>query len=386
MTTHERLVSICAVVNYVEHQFTRFKSLPTEVRRLIWKYAMPQGRILRHGDVRRCNRSLHKVTRQQFDRWNATKNTAALACDARRTHIDAQSQLEYWDFSSSHPRPSEPTTEEHVCAYTERYSRSLDHLVSPLLVTCRESRQVMTTHYKLMLGSQHGLAKVRFDPARDTLYLPTKRYVPLKTLDEDCRNGNEFFMLYAEQDNVDELSQSDKDKVKFLALQCGHDSALNDITKYSGYLANLIRNFPNLKRLQLVIQDFSGGHVADSGDIQRMKTSRHLQLWKPVYDVKAVLRFVEKHLDEPRYMKETETFEQQCQEDAEWLQKDLKAIFRKNYFHPFDDWVAKPNFVVPDIELVIFVSQRIQCDWERDYAGRRQVLTDEAWKALVIAP
>ncbi|KAF7865435.1 hypothetical protein EAF04_006410 [Stromatinia cepivora] len=255
--------------DYVLKTFHCFSDLPAELRHKIWKFKVDEetsnlanGRI-----VKLIQRRLKKTV----GRW-------------QEMNTDTQQSPEAWSQAMDLPQNIDPDTmslltEKEMLALGQTWHlkdtqaalsenlvgmyspQSLPPTVAALLSVCHESRMVMEKAYSFACGITKPMVFFNFE--LDTLYLSYK----------DIHIGSEYLgfertLLYA----LDAGKQEDWEKVKFLAIELPADqfrgatpnSWTENQISFQPFMADILRYFPGLKEMSVVLRDYSEADEKDS--------------------------------------------------------------------------------------------------------------------------
>lgn len=140
--------------------FTKFPLLPIEVRLMVWKYALPDPRIvhIRQRPLKELEGEWWKRVRSDLEvmpldetasrHITESEVISSLEADSQQEfHIgDVDELKELWGFESESPTPA-------------------------VLLACRESRDVSLKCYQPLFSSLGALPRIYFDSLRDTLFI-----------------------------------------------------------------------------------------------------------------------------------------------------------------------------------------------------------------------
>ncbi|TGO52665.1 hypothetical protein BCON_0137g00280 [Botryotinia convoluta] len=191
----------------VKTKFRRFPELPAELRLRIWKFALPDSRIV------------------------------LLQADHR-----------FIEFREPKPK------EKHLLPFYNKNSRlsyrhvstlKSGHRVPAMLSTCIESRRLALKNYKIMFSilddGYSGFARTYFDCSVDILYLNAK------TFETPLENPNDDRVQF--QDGLKSMDRTQLARVQHLCITSG---GLNR----RGFLASIISHFPRLANLHIVVNHY----------------------------------------------------------------------------------------------------------------------------------
>ncbi|KUJ24284.1 uncharacterized protein LY89DRAFT_776425 [Mollisia scopiformis] len=222
--------------------FDKFPDLPTELRRVIWKLALPGPRIVH---------LKQKLLKQPEGRWweRVRSDVAMWECDKPFEENEPDSDKEVAAEDEGTDSDSQQSSDFGVRMYRpdSLWGYSTETEIPAMLLACRESRDIALGFYQPLFASLGAKAQVYFDPHRDTLFIDHETFL--------CEDDEMAGCL------TEDILPSDLAEVRELAIE-GLGPYLDEGVTFEVWLINVVDIsdlFPNVSKVTEICAHFTYG-------------------------------------------------------------------------------------------------------------------------------